>query len=69
MNDLATQYYKKVCELEKLLNGALRRISNLEEAVIEKDRIIVIQASRIEELEEEVRRLKGTGKKLKRIIF
>lgn len=69
MNDLATQYYRKVCELEKRLNGALRRISSLEEAVAEKDRVIVIQAKRIEELEEENRRLKGTGKKLRGIIF
>lgn len=55
--------------LEKQLNEALRRIEQLEEEVLEGKRVIALQAKRIEELEEENRKLKGTGKKLKEIIF
>ena len=68
-SSLATKYYKMMCNLEKQLNEALRRIQQLEEDSLEKDRIIAIQSKRIEELEEENRKLKGTGKKLREIIF
>lgn len=69
VSDLATKYYRMMCALEKQLSEALQRIQKLEEAVSEKDRIIALQAKRIEELEEENRKLKGTGKKLKEMIF
>lgn len=68
-SSLATQYFRKVCQLEKQLNEALRRINKLEEAIFEKDKVIALQTKRIEELEEENRKLKGTGKKLREIIF
>jgi len=68
-SSIATQYYRKVCELEKQLNEAFRRIKRLEDMHAEDERIKISQAKRIEELEEENRKLKGTGKKLKEIIF
>lgn len=69
MSDLATQYWHKICELEKKLNEALRRIEFLESENMRKDKIIALQEVRIKELEEENRRLNGTGKKLKQMIF
>jgi hypothetical protein len=69
INNLATQYWHRMVEMEKTLNEALRRIDSLEKLVQEKDRIILLRDERIEELEEEVRKLKGTGKKLKEILF
>lgn len=69
MSDLATQYWHKICELEKKLNEALRRIDFLEAENLKKDKIITIQGERIKELEEENRRLKGTGRKFRQMIF
>ena len=66
---MATQYWHKICELEKKLNEALRRIEFLEAENIRKDKIIAVQGERIRELEEENRRLKGTGEKFKQMIF
>lgn len=68
-SSLATKYYRMMCSLEKQLNEALRRIENLEAEAMGRDKIIAMQARRIEELEEENRKLKGTGKKLRGIIF
>lgn len=69
VSDLATQYWHKICELEKKLNEALRRIDFLEAENLRKDKIIAMQGERIKELEEENRRLKGTGKKFRQMIF
>ncbi len=69
VSDLATQYWRKICELEKKLNEALRRIDFLEGENAKKDNIIGIQEIRIRQLEEENRRLKGTGRKFKQMIF
>jgi len=68
-SSLATQYYKKILSLEKDLNLAFKEIRVLQEKIRESDKMIAAQAKRIEELEEENRKLKGTGKKLKEIIF
>lgn len=69
MNDLATQYWHKICELEKKLNEALRRIDFLEGENARKDKTIMMQEERIKNLEEENRRLKGTGHKFRQMIF
>lgn len=69
ITDLATQYWHQIKDLEKKLNQALDRIGELENVVREQAKIITIREERIEELEEEVRKLKGTGKKLKNIVF
>lgn len=69
VSDLATQYWHKICELEKKLNEALRRIEFLE---VENGQLRAANMKleeRIKELEEENRRLKGTGKKFKQMIF
>lgn len=68
-SSLATQYYKKLISLEKDLNLAFKEIKVLRERICESDKMIAAQAKRIEELEEENRKLKGTGKKLRGIIF
>jgi transposase len=69
VSDLATQYWHKICELENKLNEALRRIEFLVAENAWKDTIIAVQGERIRELEEENRRLKGTGKKFRQMIF
>ena len=69
VNDLATQYWHKICELEKKLNEALKRINVLEGELAEERRKNAILTRRVEELEEENRRLKGQGKSLKEMIF
>ncbi len=69
VSDVATQYWKKICEVEKKLNEALRRVEFLEDENARKDKIIAVQVERMRELEEENRRLKGTGKKFRQMIF
>lgn len=69
VSDLATQYWHKICELEKKLNEGLRRIDFLEKenAMLRSENLKLKE--RIDVLEEENRRLKGTGKKFKEMIF
>jgi transposase len=68
-NNLATKYWHKIRELEKSLNQALKKIEKLEKESVKKDLIIAKQAERIKELEEENRKLKGQGKKMKQYLF
>jgi len=69
VSDLATQYWHKIVELEKLLNQALKRINVLDGELAEERRKNVILAKRVDELEKENRKLKGQGKSFKEIIF
>lgn len=69
VSDLATQYWHKIVELEKALNQALKRINTLEVELGEEKRKNAVLAKRIDELEEENRKLKGQGKSLKEMIF
>jgi len=69
VNALATQYWHRIRELESTVGKLLRKLEEMEERMTEKDHIIALRDARIVELEEEVRRLKGTGKKLKEIVF
>ncbi len=69
VNNLATQYWHKIEELEKKLNQAMKRISSLEGELIEEHRKNVVLTRRVDELEEENRKLKGRGKSLKEMIF
>lgn len=69
VNDLATRYWHKICELEKKLNEALQRIEFLESKNAQLRAENIKLKERITELEEENRRLKGTGKKFREMIF
>lgn len=69
MNNLATQYYHAIRELEQQLGELRRENTALREKIEAQDRTIAAQQERIAELEEENRKLRGTGKKLRRIIF
>ena len=68
-NDLATQYYHTIKELEKELRELRQENALLREKLEERDRTIEKLTERVQELEEENRKLKGQGKKLKGIIF
>lgn len=69
VSDLATQYWQKICGLEKKLNEALRRIEFFEKENAELRAENIRLKERIIELEEENRRLKGTGRKFREMIF
>jgi transposase len=69
-NEMSSGFWMvRVRELEKDLNLALKRIGELEKSNVKKDTVILQRAERIEELEEEIRKLKGQGKNMKRMIF
>jgi transposase len=68
-NNLATQYYHTIKELEIQLGEIRRQNTLLRKRFDEQERTIFSQQERIAELEEENRKLKGKGTKLRDIIF
>jgi transposase len=68
-NDLATQYYHTIKDLEQQIGDVRRQNTLLRKRIEEQDRTITAQQERIAELEEENRKLRGKGKRLKDIIF
>lgn len=69
MSNLATTYWHRMRELEKDVAEERRRSMRLEASLAERDVLILQMQETIKTLQEEVQKLKGTGRKLKNILF